>query len=643
MPIEIEKILNESKIKEQAGEMNLAIELAQEALQHSQKENLIELYSQSRVQLAHLFARIGRYTEACQLADVILKENENNDEAVDALIILGSCAAQTDNLAAAEKHLQQAADLSRNLNYIEGLVYALHNMASLVYLTRGEFNLALAVMREAAMLKGENNFQYWGLSFLRAHIYQILGNRHELRKALDDLLPFVKPATHIAGAYYMLWGRLAMDENELEKAEEYLRLALRIANNTGIPDLNIWIRMDYSRYHRLRAEAPIALTWADDAIRFASRTGYRFLYGQALVERAQAAWQALELKSAEDNLIEANQIFSPFKAAYDQTRAIFLLAAIYHQQNRPELDEMWIESAKQIVTGGYAFILEQERQLAFPLLASQLHSHKAQSRKMAENLLEHLSRVPPPPLKVNGLGQFMVWQGRRLVPDQVWQRRKAGELFRYLILKHSHSASREELIEDIWPDHQHPAAQDLFHQATSTLRHILEPDLPDKFPSRYLAVEGDRVFLRLPPGSVVDFMQFEQSLPPAINTRNIEHLKNVIGSYTGALFPSDQYSDWAISRRESLSELYVRGLLALGNEYLDQGDFYDALECSRRILQQDIWNEDGVLLGMKSCIRLRDIPRAMRIYMDLERTLHTELKISPREDIRLLANQLHQG
>jgi two-component SAPR family response regulator len=158
-----------------------------------------------------------------------------------------------------------------------------------------------------------------------------------------------------------------------------------------------------------------------------------------------------------------------------------------------------------------------------------------------------------------------------------------------------------------------------------------------------LAVEGDRVFLRLPPGSVVDFKQFEQSLPPAINTRNIEHLKNVIGSYTGALFPSDQYSDWAISRRESLSELYVRGLLALGNAYLDQGNFYDALECSRRILQQDIWNEDGVLLGMKSCIRLRDIPRAMRIYMDLERTLHTELKISPREDIRLLANQLQQG
>ncbi|MDR3572813.1 MAG: BTAD domain-containing putative transcriptional regulator [Anaerolineaceae bacterium] len=623
--------------------MSLALELAQEAWQRSQQENLIELSTQSRVQLAHLLTQIGRYSEACQNAKEILDDNENNTKAVDALIILGSCAAQTDNLKGAEEFLQKAADLSRKLNYMQGLAYALHNMASLVYLTRGEFNLALVVMREAAMLKEEDNIQYWGLSFLRAYIYQILGNRHEFRKALDDLLLYVKPATHIAGAYYMLWARLAMDENELEKAEEYLRLALRIANNTGIPDLNIWVRMDYSRFYRLRSEAPVALTWAEDGARFASRTGYRYLFGLALVERAQAAWQAMDIMSAEENLLEAIQVFLPFRASYDQSRATFLLAALYHEQNRPELDEKWIEAARQIITGGYAFIMERERALAFPLVASQLHSHKTQSRKMAEDLLEHLSRVPPPTLKVNGLGQFMVWQGRRLVPDQAWQRRKAGELFRYLLLRHSHSASKEELIEDIWPDHPLPANQDLFHQATSTLRRILEPDLPDKFPSRYLAVEGDRVILRFPPGSVVDFEQFEQSLPPAINARSVEKLKNVIGSYTGALFPSDQYSDWAISRRESLSELYIRGLLALGNAYLDQGNFYDALECSRRILQQDIWNEDGALLGMKSCISLRDIPRALRIFMDLERTLHNELQISPRDDIRSLANQLQQG
>jgi len=40
-----------------------------------------------------------------------------------------------------------------------------------------------------------------------------------------------------------------------------------------------------------------------------------------------------------------------------------------------------------------------------------------------------------------------------------------------------------------------------FHQATSALRHALEPDLPDKFPSRYLEVEGGQVTLHLPPGS----------------------------------------------------------------------------------------------------------------------------------------------
>ena len=88
MPIEIGNLLSESKLKEQAGDMNLALELAQEALQHSQQENLTDLYTQSRVQLAHLLTRIGRYSEAYKIAEDILQENRNNTEAVEALIIL---------------------------------------------------------------------------------------------------------------------------------------------------------------------------------------------------------------------------------------------------------------------------------------------------------------------------------------------------------------------------------------------------------------------------------------------------------------------------------------------------------------------------------------------------------------------------
>ena len=50
--------------------------------------------------------------------------------------------------------------------------------------------------------------------------------------------------------------------------------------------------------------------------------------------------------------------------------------------------------------------------------------------------------------------------------------------------------NREQIIELFWPEKPPGAANTPFHQATSALRRALEPDLPDKFPSRYLAVEA---------------------------------------------------------------------------------------------------------------------------------------------------------
>lgn len=256
--------------------------------------------------------------------------------------------------------------------------------------------------------------------------------------------------------------------------------------------------------------------------------------------------------------------------------------------------------------------------------------------------MDQLVRVAPPRLRIKGLGQFKVWQGRRSIPDQSWQRRKAGELLRCLLLEPDHSASREEVLEKLWPDYTPPTAIDLLHQATSTLRHTLEPDLPDRFPSRYLCLDGERVYLQLPPGSWIDFEHFEQTLPTAIQTHNIENLKQVLSIYSGELFPMDRYMDWSISRRESLNDLYLRGLLTLGNAYYENQQYPEALTCVRRSLERDPWNEDAVLLGMKIYASLQDVPHAQQLYERLKKTLKQDLDISPRADLRQFAEQLRQ-
>jgi LuxR family maltose regulon positive regulatory protein len=241
------------------------------------------------------------------------------------------------------------------------------------------------------------------------------------------------------------------------------------------------------------------------------------------------------------------------------------------------------------------------------------------------------------------LGSFQVWQGRKLIADNGWKRRRAGELFRFLLLQTGFSAGRDLILETFWPDNDPQAAVGLLHQATSTLRHILEPDLPDKFPSRYLSVEGERVTLVMPDSSQVDFLEFEQQITKAIAAQRIDLLQTALQIVRGDLFPTDRYADWSTSRRERITDLYHRGMQALGQQHLAQGAYFDALECSRAIVREDPWNEDAVLLGMQAYVGLRDAPRALRMYQSLEKTLRDELGLIPRSDLGDLALSLrHQ-
>jgi DNA-binding SARP family transcriptional activator len=215
-------------------------------------------------------------------------------------------------------------------------------------------------------------------------------------------------------------------------------------------------------------------------------------------------------------------------------------------------------------------------------------------------------------------------------------------LFRYLLLQKNRAAGHEVIIEALWPDSNSDSLIDMLHQATSALRHALEPDLPDKFPSRYLKVEGEHIALYLPPGSEVDFEHFERVLPLAVQARSADRLQEALNLYTGEFFPSDRYADWSEEKRHSLADLRQRGLLSLAKAYLDQNQYYYAINCCRQILSIDAWNEDAVLLAMRAYLGLQDVPHALQLYRDLEKTLDAELGLRPREDVRSLAETLRQ-
>lgn len=585
----------------------------------------------------------GQYDSARKAANEVLLIEQRTQFSVEALITLGICAAQSNQLDEAERFFYQAAELSRRINYPLGIARALQYLARMVLYVHGQFQLSLTLMDEVKALREEIDSKHWGDPFLRSMIYQITGDRRHSRQELDDMVLQVEPGTRLATAYYFLWARLAMDEEDLQQAKEYLRLGLRVANRIAAPDLNLLIRLEFSRYHRLQNEAAVARSWADDALHYAQHYGWLFHMGLAYIERAQANWLSGDTSQAEADLADAYHLLEPLQAAYELTRVLFLRALWFRQSQHPQAEQAWLEAAACITRNGYAFILEKEQDLTFPFIAEHMRSKTPGVRQTTETLLKHLANVPPPALRISSLGQFAVWKGRRRIPDHAWTRRKAGELLRYLLLQRNRAAGRDVIIEALWPDHPSDNPADLLHQATSALRHALESDLPDKFPSRYLKVEGEQIALVLPEGSVVDFEHFEQELPMAIQTRNTDRLQGALNLYSGELFPSDQYADWSAEKRQALAELRQRGLMALAGAWLDQGQFYPAINCCQQVLYADSWNEDAVLLAMQAYVGLRNVPHALHLYQGLAKTLKEELGILPRADIRTLAETLRKA
>jgi DNA-binding SARP family transcriptional activator len=560
--------------------------------------------------------------------------------AAEALITSGICAAETEDLDGAEETLHRAADHCRKIGYKAGLARALHNLSASVLIIRGKFNLALFYMEEAHAIRTEMGMKDWGWPWLSAYINLISGNRRRARQALDELVREIEPATRNAGGYYFLWARYSLEENELDKAHEYLRLGMRIATQTGVPDLNLWVRIEQSRYYRKTNRIPEAREWAEDAVHLARRSGFRYFEGLATLELAMVDWDAGEIETAYFHLNEAAGIFHLFSAAYDLAVTLYTRALWDHLLAKPEAGQSWIRTATAIELGGYAFLLEKEQETAFPLIAAHMRGADKGAREASEQLLRQLARVQPPSLRIATLGQFSVWKGRLLIPERSWQKRKAGELFRYLLVLPNRSAGKDAILEALWPERGLDSGSDILHQSTSALRRILEPDLPDKFPSRYLSYEGEQISLVLPNGSNVDFEIFRQELHAGMQSKDAERLQDAVNLYTGELFPADRYAGWSGEMRESITALYQNGVLELARTYFTKIQYADALDCCRSLLRLDPLHEEAALLAMRCHMELGSVIHAMRIYPTLEKKLLEELGLEPGGELRAFAKSL---
>ncbi|MGH2543072.1 MAG: tetratricopeptide repeat protein, partial [Ardenticatenaceae bacterium] len=197
MDPQIGQLLADSRTNERAGNIAAALELAQRALEMARADGDPKAICSGFVHIATVHYRLGHYEQATQLAMEALTYADDVPDSANALLLIGLAAAESGDLSRAEEFFHRAADLSRQIGYVAGRSWSLHNLAALVYTIRGQFGLALATIEEAYRLNQESNEPNWGYPLLKAWIYLTTGDRQQVRQALEEVARIALPGSLI--------------------------------------------------------------------------------------------------------------------------------------------------------------------------------------------------------------------------------------------------------------------------------------------------------------------------------------------------------------------------------------------------------------------------------------------------------------
>jgi len=616
--------------RDSAITISSAAQLLKQARSHSDPEPICV----ALIRLAHLHFRQGRYHQTRSLVEEVLRDAPTESlTRCDALRMLGNCAAEMGNPEAAENYYHQAIDLAHELDYRYALYKCLHSLATNIYWPRGQFNLTLAAAKEALAQAQKLNLgeELWFPLSDIAWVYWSTGQLHLASEIADQMEKVVVPGTLGDGFYCCLRAGLSHPSPDLlQKVLPIYDRARSIAETSGDPGLNVEVRLGLCRAHRLVKDLPVAADWAEDAVDVTVRMKYRQFQALALIERGRVLNEMGDVARSEVDFLAAIEISSELKAEFDLTRASLYLAALYSTQHRPEAQAEWTRATGLIQDHGFEFLLEQERSLVLPWIAETLDSTDPVIARSTASLFQSLLLVPPAPITLQTLGGFSLQIGSTIISKENLRQRRAGELLVLLLSSPGYALSSDQVTECMCPEKDPKAALDFFHHATSALRRLLEPDLPDRrFPCRYLEVDEERVWLLLPAGSTIDIQEFET----AVKQKNWQKAVNL---YAGEFLPTLRYAEWTIPIRQHLSDQYESGLLTLAETKLKQNDPASCLDLSRQTLLHNPWQERAVELGMRAAIQLGDRTAALQMYQRLEKVLAKELGIAPQKELQQL-------
>lgn len=245
-------------------------------------------------------------------------------------------------------------------------------------------------------------------------------------------------------------------------------------------------------------------------------------------------------------------------------------------------------------------------------------------------------------IQIFTFGTLQVIRDATSVTESDWHTRQARQLLKILITERPRPVSTDLLIEILWPNSTPHAAATTLRSAINALRNVLEPDRPNRAPSRYIVTQAPGYAFHLVPEIWLDVEVFDHLYNRAHNTTDsalrLQLLEQAIALYTDDYLISDPYADWLQAERERLRERFFNALLMAADIYAESGHYADAITACRRLLARDEVRENAYQSLMRFQAESGDSAGALLTYERCRTLLSEELGADPSP----LTQALHQ-
>lgn len=471
--------------------------------------------------------------------------------------------------------------------------------------------------------------------------YQCAVEGTERGQALDS--PFVTAVGYMRQGHAWL---LQKKEPGYHKAQRCFNEAIKISEALDVPRLKVEAYWGLVQAQGFPGDLKNAHIFAAKGLELAHAAGDEWVMACISVSMGASYALAQQVDQAVVWLNQAQQGFRECGDTYGEATSRLWLSYTHHQQGDvARLEQNIADLLSLTQTYGYHFLFQRRTLLGPPdprtmvpilIFAREADIHTFFVQQMLSQMgLEKVQFHPGYQLRLQLLGSFRVWRGMSEVDANEWKRKKARQLFLFLLTNRHTFWEREQIYDALWPELDPEQAQRDFKIAYSVLLNVLEPQRGRHAPSAFIIRDGSKYGWCLTADVWLDVDEFESVIKEGDAVyrqdaaRAIPLYRQAMQLYQGEFLQEFPYEEWCSEERERLSVLFLQMAERLAATFAQQQAWEDAVKVANIILTYDDCWESAYRILMQAYAAQGQRGQAARAYQRCVERLDSVLGVTP--------------